>query len=138
MAANFHLNERSGIYINGALVTADRRVRLSVTGAQRILLESQLIPESANDDPLSGLATLLQQRLLASEAFAPAEIADDLVYRDLIRQARAEAPDRDADGLLADVHMHLTCGRIHQALRLLRKTVRQGGPPSARTWLGRA
>ncbi|MEO0672746.1 MAG: flagellar biosynthesis repressor FlbT [Pseudomonadota bacterium] len=138
MAAHFHLNESAAIFINGAEVRPDRRVRLSVSGAGRLLLESQIVPAGANDDPISGLATLLQRTLTEPEAFSAATVADDLIYRDLMRRARAEAVDRDADNLLADVHLHLSQGRIHQALRLLRKSARQISPRLKPEWIDHA
>ncbi|MEL6873817.1 MAG: hypothetical protein AAFO62_13770, partial [Pseudomonadota bacterium] len=92
----------------------------------------------ANDDPISGLATLLQRTLTEPEAFSAATVADDLIYRDLMRRARAEAVDRDADNLLADVHLHLSQGHIHQALRLLRKSARQMSPRLKPEWIDHA
>ncbi|MEL6299456.1 MAG: flagellar biosynthesis repressor FlbT [Pseudomonadota bacterium] len=124
MTARFSLSEGAGIYVNGALVRADRRVRLDVDGARRLLLETHVVPTGANDDAIADLAAWLQAGLIAAEPRQIAEFANSADYRQLLHRARAAAPARCLDALLAEAHRHVLEGRNHQALRLLRKTSR--------------
>jgi flagellar protein FlbT len=119
MSKSLHISLRSGerIYINGAVLKADRKVSLELMNDATFLREDHILQPDETTTPLRQLYFVLQTMLLDPGAGAEPRQIFDLWYASLVR---AFANEQVLCGLAA-VNNLVEAGNVFEALKVLRK-----------------
>ena len=118
MKAKMHFSLRAGerIFINGAVLTVNQKVTLSLLNDARFLLESHVLQVSQATTPMRQLYFVVQALLID-----PASAADTMdVFRKLHASLLAIYEDGDVQEALQMVREQVDAGRTFDALKIIR------------------
>ena len=118
MSLNLYLKPGDGIYVNGALVRVDRKVRLEVTDCSRVLLEALAMPSEAARSPIEKLYLRVQSMLTAPTCPSPDQ--HDTDYEQALEAALLARSDPVSRHMIAEADRMVREGRYYTALRRLR------------------
>ena len=131
-----HISLRAGekIYINGAVLRADRKVCIELLNDATFLLEAHVMKVEEATTPLRQLYFVIQIMLMSP--------SDTMAAQDLFEDAIADTMDASSDTALAsglrDVERLVRANRIFEALKAVRalfpieaKILAMGGDPSS-------
>lgn len=118
MASTLRICLKAGdrIYINGALLRADRKVTIEILNDVTFLLEQHVLPQEEATTPLRRLYFALQTILTEPAHANLARRASEELLSELI--ARCPSPDMDAR--LSGVAASLAAGRVLDGLKAIR------------------
>lgn len=114
-----HVSLKAGqrIYINGAVIEADRRVGLQLVNDAAFLLDTHVLAADEATTPLRRLYRSVQGLLTAP--LAPHD--PEVIWRNPLRDIRNAASGTALEAGLHDVARYMEAGHVYDALRALRK-----------------
>lgn len=117
-ARTMHLSLKAGerVYINGAVVRADRKVSLELMNDATFLLEGHVLQAEAATTPLRQLYFAAQTLLIAPAQAGPARALYGRIEAGILA-ATTETAIREG---LSAAHALVEAGRAYEALRIIR------------------
>ena len=134
MPGAFRISLKSGerIFVNGAILRADRKVTIELLNEVSFLLEQHVMAQEDANTPLRKLYVLVQDMILDPVRAEHARETALLYLVDL----QDSATDADMRDRLASIASIITYGRAFEALKLIRMVMPQEkavAPRAART-----
>lgn len=111
-----HLKPRERIYVNGALISVDRRVTLELLNEMCFLLESHVLAHGDAKTPLRQIYFIVQSLLIEPQARGVAL----QLYQAQHREVLATCADIDLLEGLVEVRAMIEQNRFYEALKRLR------------------
>lgn len=111
------LKANEKIYVNGAVIRADRKVSLEFLNDVQFLLEQHVLQVEDADTPLRQLYFIVQVMLMQPEDAKKAQT----MFRETLTRLIACFSDRHILASLKDVDRLVNEGRFYEALKIIRQ-----------------